>query len=69
MERVSQLLSMLTDELDKSAPSQVKKFFKQEIKFAQDKICQRDLYNASEKESKYIEQKDQKRKQTEKAAI
>ena len=55
---------MLESEVNKSGPSQMKQFFKQEIKFALDKIGHHDIYEASEHECKMIEDHCLKKKDT-----
>ena len=63
-ERITRFLRMLESEMSKSGPAQVKQFFKQEVKFALDKLCQHDIYDVSEHECKMKEDQSLKKKDT-----
>ena len=52
---------MLEKEIENSCPSQVKKFYKEEIKFAKDKMAQIDVFNASDNEYNIIEEKKERK--------
>ena len=60
--RVSKFLEMLEDDIKFGTRNQVKDFFLKEIKFAQDKIGQSNLFDASVEETHQIDKLQLKKK-------